>query len=78
MSSLPLTLYVTGYRLDLNASVRNRCIVAQDSANLAPKWQQNEAKMEPTWHQNGAKWSQNESTFREKKRFKKATQQKKR
>ena len=33
--------------------------VAQDSANLAPKWQQNGAKMEPTWHQNGAKNIQN-------------------
>ena len=48
--------------------------VAQDSANLAPKWQQNGAKMEPTWQQNGAKMGQN----LEKNRFKKATQQKKR
>ena len=37
-----------------------------DTANLAPKWQQNGAKMEPTWHQNGAKWSQHGAKFRKK------------
>ena len=78
MGAVRQTLIPSASRNPTSPSSASSCgQVAQDTANLAPKWQQNGAKMEPTWHQNGAKWSQNGSTFR-KKSIKKSNATKKR